>query len=89
MPINVIIFHFRFASICGKIKKNVNKLGGKAVRVFWTFFWTFLLINMVTYVVSSMQGIEYHFATGSTLAIAATVLILVIAQLIPNEPIEH
>lgn len=59
------------------------------MRIFWTFFWTFLLVNMVTYVVSSMIGVTYHFATGTTLAIIATVLILLIAQLIPNDPVHH
>lgn len=59
------------------------------MRIFWTFFWTFLLVNMLTYVVSSMIGVEYHFATGTTLAVIATVLILLIAQLIPDDPVHH
>ncbi|WP_461202450.1 YjzD family protein [Anoxybacillus sp. TBDG-1] len=59
------------------------------MRIFWTFFWTFLLVNMVTYVVSSMIGDTYHFATGTTLSVIATVLILLIAQLIPNDPVHH
>ncbi|MED0657220.1 YjzD family protein [Anoxybacillus ayderensis] len=59
------------------------------MRIFWTFFWTFLLVNMVTYVVSSMIGSAYHFGTGTTLAVIATVLILLIAQLIPNDPVHH
>ncbi|EPZ38702.1 hypothetical protein C289_1286 [Anoxybacillus ayderensis] len=59
------------------------------MRIFWTFFWTFLLVNMVTYVVSSMIGSAYHFETGTTLAVIATVLILLIAQLIPNDPVHH
>ncbi|MBB6176728.1 Mg2+/Co2+ transporter CorB [Anoxybacillus tengchongensis] len=59
------------------------------MRIFWTFFWTFLLVNMVTYVVSSMIGAAYHFSTGTTLAVVATVLILLIAQLIPNDPVHH
>ncbi|CUA79362.1 YjzD family protein [Anoxybacillus suryakundensis] len=59
------------------------------MRIFWTFFWTFLLVNMVTYVVSSMIGAAYHFSTGTTLAVVATVLIIAIAQLIPNDPVHH
>lgn len=59
------------------------------MRIFWTFFWTFLLVNMLTYVVSSMIGVAYHFATGTTLAVIATVLILLIAQLIPDNPVHH
>lgn len=59
------------------------------MRIFWTFFWTFLLVNMLTYVVSSMIGVAYHFAIGTTLAVIATVLILLIAQLIPDDPVHH
>ncbi|WP_114743990.1 YjzD family protein [Falsibacillus pallidus] len=59
------------------------------MRYIWTFFWTFLLIEMVTYVVSAMSGSEFHFATGVTLAVAATILIFIIPAVIPNEPVEH
>lgn len=58
------------------------------MRFFWTFFWTFLLVQMLTYVVSSMVGIPYQFETGTILAIATTVLIFVVPQIIPNDPVE-
>ncbi len=61
----------------------------KAMKFFWTFFWTFLLVHMATYVVSSMQGNAYDFATGSWLAIIATVIVIAIANALPNEPVEH
>ena len=55
------------------------------MRLFWTFFWTFLLVQMATYVMGSMQGTGYDFATGALLG-DVTVLVLVVAALIPDEP---
>ncbi|WP_243385736.1 YjzD family protein [Bacillus kexueae] len=54
-----------------------------------TLFWAFLLVNMASYVVSSMIGATYEFGTSSVLAVVATVLIFIIGELLPNEPIEH
>lgn len=56
------------------------------MRYFWTFFWTFLLIHMASYVISSMQGAAYDFGTSSIVAIIASVLIILIGEIIPNEP---
>jgi uncharacterized protein YggT (Ycf19 family) len=58
------------------------------VRYFWTFFWAFLLIEMVTYVVSSMTGSSFNFQIGAILAVCVTILVYVISALIPNEPVE-
>ncbi|WP_376766229.1 YjzD family protein [Bacillus haikouensis] len=58
------------------------------VRFFWTFFWAFLLTQMLTYVVSSMNGLTYHFETGLILSIGITILIFVITLIIPNDPVE-
>jgi hypothetical protein len=58
------------------------------VRYFWTLFWSFLLIQMLTYVASSMIGVAYDFKTGAYLAIGTTILILVIPAILPNDPIE-
>jgi len=58
------------------------------MRYFWTFFWTFLLIQMAAYVLSSMQGGTYEFGTASIIAVIASILIFIIAELIPNEPVE-
>ncbi|KAF0816876.1 MULTISPECIES: DUF2929 family protein [unclassified Cytobacillus] len=58
------------------------------MRFFWTFFWTFLLVQMLTYVVSSMLGTSYDFVTGTILAVATTVLIFVVASIIPEGPVE-
>lgn len=58
------------------------------MRFFWAFFWSFLLVQMLTYVVSSMNGVAFDFTLGSLLAVGVTVLIFVVSSLIPNEPVE-
>lgn len=57
-----------------------------ALRFFWTFFWGFLLIHMASYVINSMTGGHYDFASASILAVIAIVVILFITAVIPNEP---
>jgi hypothetical protein len=63
--------------------------GKKKMRLFWTFFWTFLLVQMATYVMGSMQGIPYHFSTGALLGVIVTIFVIIVANLIPDEPVEH
>ena len=58
------------------------------MKYFFTFFWTFLLVQMVTYVVSSMLGIAFDFQTGSILAVVFTVLLFVLSAIIPEGPVE-
>lgn len=58
------------------------------MRFIWTFFWSFLLVQMLTYVVSSMtSGAKYEFMPGVIVSIGVTILIYVVAALIPNEPV--
>ncbi|WP_027408935.1 DUF2929 family protein [Anoxybacteroides tepidamans] len=59
------------------------------MKFFWTFFWTFLLAQMATYVIGSMQGISYQFSTGALLGVVMTVLIIIVANLLPNEPVNQ
>lgn len=58
------------------------------MRFFWTFFWSFLLVQMLTYVVSSMNGAAFDFKLGAIVSIGVTILVFVISAIIPNEPIE-
>jgi hypothetical protein len=58
------------------------------VQYIMTFFWTFLLSEMVVYVVSSMNGAAFHFETGVLIAVVVTVLLFILTALIPNDPIE-
>jgi hypothetical protein len=53
------------------------------------FFWGFLLVNMAAYVISSMQGATYNFATASIFSLVFTVLVFLIGALIPNDPVDH
>jgi predicted PurR-regulated permease PerM len=58
------------------------------VKYFWTFFWAFLLTQMLNYVVSSMNGLSFHFMTGLVLSVIITVLLFVMTLIIPNDPVE-
>ncbi len=41
---------------------------------------------MLTYVASSMIGVQYEFETGAILGVAATIVILIFPAIIPDEP---
>jgi len=41
---------------------------------------------MSAYVGSSMIGTEYNFTAACILAVIATILILIVSSIIPNEP---
>lgn len=58
------------------------------MRYFMTLFWTLILVHMLTYVVSNMIGVSYDFTTATILAIGATILILMVPALLPNDPVE-
>ncbi|KSU62211.1 hypothetical protein AS034_08760 [[Bacillus] enclensis] len=58
------------------------------MKFFWTFFWAFLLTQMLNYVVSSMNGLSFHFMTGLVLSVVITVLLFVMTLIIPNDPVE-
>ncbi len=52
-----------------------------------TFFWSFLLVTMLNYVVSSVMGVEFNFVAGAVISLVFSVLIFIIAAVIPNEPV--
>ncbi|GKU81775.1 YjzD family protein [Niallia sp. NCCP-28] len=56
------------------------------MRYLFTFIWSFLLAQMLTYVVSSMNGSSFSLSTGFILSIIFTVLVFVLGAIIPNEP---
>ena len=66
----------------------LTNIRGENMRYLVTFFWVFLLLQMVTYVVSSMMGVGYNFNTGAILSIPVTILICILPTLIPNDPAE-
>ncbi|WP_078408655.1 YjzD family protein [Priestia abyssalis] len=60
------------------------------MRIFWTFFWSLVLINMSAYVVSSMQGFTYDFVIASIISVVFSVFVIILGEaLIPNEPVDH
>lgn len=59
------------------------------MKYFWTLFWTFILVQMVMYVGSSMLGTAFDFNMGLILTVVVTILLLVISAIIPEEPASH
>lgn len=58
------------------------------MRIFWTFFWAFLLGQMFTYVISSMLGVAFDFKMGVIIAVIMALFAFLISALMPNEPAE-
>lgn len=54
-----------------------------------TFFWSFLLISMLNYVVSSVLGVPFDFVAGAIISVVVSILVFIIAAIIPNEPVAH
>ncbi len=59
------------------------------MKYFWTFLWTFVLVNMVTYVAGSMIGVPYNLATATILSIGAAILISIITLVVPVPSTEN
>ena len=55
------------------------------MRFLVTFFWSFLLMQMITYVVSSMAGAGYSFTTGVIISVIVSLLVFVLTTVLPNE----
>lgn len=59
------------------------------MRIFWTVFWSFLLSQMLVYVISSMTGNTYEFMQGVVLTVVFSVIIILLGEVgVPNEPNE-
>ena len=50
-----------------------------------TFFWSFLLVTMLNYVVSSVNDVNFNFMNGLIISLVFSVLVIIIAAVIPNE----
>ncbi|MEH6942373.1 YjzD family protein [Bacillus sp. JJ722] len=59
------------------------------MRYLVTFFWVFLLLQMIVYVVSSMNGVAYSFQMGLVLSVPITILICIVPMLLPDDPVEQ
>ncbi|MTD30465.1 YjzD family protein [Planomicrobium sp. YIM 101495] len=51
-----------------------------------TIIWSFILITMVNYVVSAVQNVDFDFMLGVYISLAVSVMIFIIAALIPDAP---
>ncbi|WP_096155156.1 MULTISPECIES: YjzD family protein [Bacillus] len=58
------------------------------MRFFWTLVWSLLLVNMISYVIASMQGDTYNYVIASGVAVVFTLVISLIGAVLPNEPVE-
>ncbi|TDL95447.1 DUF2929 family protein [Macrococcus brunensis] len=53
-----------------------------------TFVWAFILVHMINFVLMSLGGgNELHLMTANVMAVVFAVLALIVAALIPNDPI--
>ncbi|WP_316571093.1 YjzD family protein [Neobacillus sp. YIM B06451] len=59
------------------------------MKYFWTLFWVLLLVEMLSYVVTSMIGVAFDFKLAAVLGVLTTILILVVPSIIPNEPVDN
>jgi hypothetical protein len=58
------------------------------VRFFWTLFWSFMLVEMLTYVVGAMTpGTTFDFMPGAIISVGVTILIFIATAVIPSEPV--
>lgn len=53
-----------------------------------TFLWSFLLITMLNYVVSSVLGVPFVFATGAIISVVFAIIVIIISAVLPSQP-EH
>lgn len=62
------------------------------MKYIMTFLWSFLLVSMLNYVVSSVLGAEFNFNNGAFISVIFAVLVFIISAIIPNEAndtVEH
>ncbi len=54
-----------------------------------TILWSFLLITMLNYVVSSVVAVPFDFLLGAIISVGVSVIIFIVTAIIPNEPVAH
>jgi len=59
------------------------------MKFVFTFIWSFFLISMLNYVVSSINAVPFDFVLGAIVSVVVTILIFVISAIIPNDPVVH
>jgi hypothetical protein len=58
------------------------------MKYVWSFFWAFILVQMMVYVVGSMVGTTYDFKIGALLTIIIAIAVYIVSAVLPNEPVE-
>jgi len=59
------------------------------MKYFWTFFWTYLLVLMMTYVVSSMNNAHFDITASSIISVAITIVLYIFPFILKNEEGEN
>ena len=57
------------------------------MKLVFTLIWSFLLITMLNYVVSSVANVPFDFQLGAIISLGVAVVIYIISTIIPNEPV--
>ena len=52
-----------------------------------TFIWSFLLVSMLTYVVSSILGAVPNFGSAAIISVVVSILVFIIAAIMPKAPV--
>lgn len=58
------------------------------MKYIMTIIWSFILVTMLNYVVSSVNGVDFDFFPGLYMTIPAAIIIILITKVIPDEPVE-
>jgi hypothetical protein len=59
------------------------------MRFIWAFIWSFFLVQMASYVISSMTGSTYDFMQATIMSLVIGVLVIIVTAVLPNEPAEQ
>lgn len=50
-----------------------------------TFIWSFLLVSMLTYVVSSILAVDPNFGLAAVISVVVSILVFIISAIVPND----
>lgn len=50
-----------------------------------TFIWSFLLVTMLNYVVSSINDVPFEFGLGVIVSVVLSVLVFIVSAVLPSE----
>ncbi|MET3575654.1 putative PurR-regulated permease PerM [Bhargavaea ullalensis] len=50
-----------------------------------TFVWSFVLVTMLNYVVSSINDVPFDFALGAIVSVVLSILVFIVSAILPTE----